>query len=183
VPVTVEMEQAITRRISRDREPLKWRRIRHLESGREGYIEQAWGETHGYMSNKVKPPRAEVVWDGTEPQYGGWRRSVKVDLSEIEILDPPALESARIRKVLFRGHKEQVAERMRMLGPAPESCERFIEFDPQPMAYRRWRIVHIGPPLTAEALSEIPDQYKGAAALRKAAKDNGYEDPDPIGGW
>lgn len=180
MPVTAEMERAITRRVSRDREPLRWRRVRHIETGREGHIQNAYGETH-YMDARIRPSRAWIVWDDA-PVKNGWRAAVETELSEVELIDPPAIESARIRKVLFRGHKEQVAERMRMLGPVPEGSERYVEYDPQPMSYRRWRIVYVGPPLTAEAIAEIPDQFPGAARLRQQAKDaQDYGEPDGYG--
>lgn len=165
------MAVALSRRVSRDRNPLQWRRVKHLRSGRVGYIGLACGTSNNLIEGAKQPPYAFVVWDDA-PVDNGWKRPEKVEFGALDILEPePIAAPVRVRKVLFRGHKEQVAERMRMLPPPPEGTERYIEFDPQPMSYRRWRIVYIGPPLPAEKVADTPDQYRHAASLRAAAKD------------
>lgn len=169
-------------RVSRDKDPLKHRRVRHRETDRLGFIQSSSPSYHGFT--RPIPANAYVEFDDGERPYGGnWIKAEKVPLDELELLDPaPITSPVYVRKVLFRGHKEQVAEYFARLTPLDEDAvasgvRRFIEFDPQPMAYCRWRVVHVGPPMDPAQVAETPDQYPGAAHLRKLAKDAAYDTP------
>lgn len=172
----------LPRSVSRDPSPLKWRRVRHIESGREGYIDYTRINQHSIFGGQPVPDSADVVWDDA-PRPNGWARPERVEFTELEFTEPtPITAPVRVRKVLYRGHKAQVAERWATFADVPEGCERFIEFDPQPMAYRRWRIVQIGVPLDAETVAETPDQHPRSEHLRRVAKENvDYGEPDGYG--
>lgn len=182
---TIELPE---RSVARDKDPLKHRRVRHRESGRVGTLESAARSYH-LLSGKPSGAQAFVRFDDGECYPGSnYIRGERLPLDELELLDPPPITApVRVRKVLFRGRKEQVAERWAALGPLTEEqiaqgCERYVEFDPQPMAYRRWRIVHVGPPLEQQRVDETPDQYPRAENLRRLAREAGaYEEPDGYG--
>lgn len=162
------------RRVARDVDPLKHRRVRDA-GGRLGTITMSYnGGTGG-----------RVHWDDLEKP---WHNERVDDLDALTMLDAPEIAvPVIVRKVLFRGHKDQVAEYVAALRPLSEEAvargaSRYVEFDPQPAAYRRWRVIYQGAPMTPEQVSETPDQYPGAERLRKIARDNNaYEEPDSYG--
>lgn len=176
------MPATINRRVSRDKDPLKHRRVRN-EDGRTGTI------TDSHASHRTgDDPKTvgRVHWDDMEKP---WSCERVEDLNALEVLDAPEIAlPVFVRKVLFRGRKDQVAEYVAALGPLDIEAEaqgarRYVEFDPQPAAYRRWRVVYQGPALDAERVAATPDRAPGAERLCKEYRDMAYDHDEPSYGY
>lgn len=162
--------------LKRDPNPLQWRRVRHRETGRMGNVDRAWLVNHGRL-NGDNGPQASVHWDDLENSWS----TERVSLDDVEVLDaPPITVPVFVRKVLYRGHKEQVAEwlaaHQELPGDAVEAgARRYVEFDPNGMSYQRWRVVYCGPPMDQEKVDTLPDQAPGAEKRRSDAHDMAYD--------
>lgn len=169
--------------LKRDPNPLQWRRVRHRESGRMGRIEHAWLRRHTVRGTDDRP-QAAIRWDdliGFAPE--------RVALDELEVLDAPSITvPVFVRKVIYRGHKEQVAEWLAAREPLSADLveaggRRYVEFDPNGMSYQRWRVIYMGPQLDQDKVDRTPDQAPGAADRRSAARDAQWDDDPSSGGW
>lgn len=159
----------------RDSQPLKHRRVRH-DDGREGVIVHAWPDC---CLGDRKFQNVSVHFDGdmSDGPYS-YPRTTRCYASDLTLLDAPEIAApVYVRRVLFRGHKEQVAEKWQTLAPLSDDqvssgARRYVEFDPQPAAYRRWRIVYVGPPMDPAEAAEAPDTHPAAERIRRNARDS-----------
>lgn len=168
-------------------DPLRHRRVR-LDDGREGTITRASHRQHGTDEGVfIGVTLDEKKWYEWKPGRGYWTNATWTgDLAAVELLDPPALyASVRIRRVMYRGTKEQITQRWADLPPLSdekrvEGYDRYVEFQPDVAAYRRWRIVSIGPPLEQEKVDGLTSESLRAASERRSRE---YEEPEPSYGW
>lgn len=169
---TAEVRLALT---YRNRGVLKDRRVRHAD-GREGAIvrmDTRWGPGD-------RPQLAAVRWDGLSRR--AWFRA-DVPAEELELLDPPAIAApVRTRRALYRGTKEQVAERLAAMPPlSDDACaagvERYVEFTNSAVSEKRWRIVEIGPAWSADDIASTPSEAPRSGELRRGLYDQLYDTP------
>lgn len=178
------------RKRSRMGDPLRGRRVR-LEDGREGTVSRAGFTHHGRGSEAYREDvfigvildEKKRITYGKDESKGYWTNATWTgDLSAVELLDPPLLATpVRVRRVLARGGKEQIAERWAALQPLTDEqreagYDRYVEFQPDVAAYRRWRIVSISPPMEQEKVDALPSEHPRAVAERSNRADSSYDE-------
>ena len=147
------------------RKALKDRRVQHSD-GRVGVIERI-DYTYGSNGGSV----AWIRWPG----HGWARREDRCPVDELQVLDPPQLSApVRTRRVVYKGTKEQVAERLALMGEPKDEVERYVEFTASAIAARRWRIVEVGYGWEAAEIKAMPNESPRAEATRRAVDFRDY---------
>lgn len=158
-----------------NRKVLKDRRVRHAD-GREGAIvrmDRRWGPGEN-------PDLAAVRWDGLS--RSAWFRA-DIPAAELTLLDPPPLTvTVHTRRALYRGTKEQVAERLAAMPPLSHEAraagvERYVEFTNTAVGEKRWRIVEVGPAWSDDDVASTPSEAPGSERLRRGLYDQLYDTP------
>lgn len=175
------------RKRSRMGDPLRGRRIR-LEDGSEGRIDRASHTQHGPSENVfIGVTLDEKFFREWKPGHGYWlHKTWTGHLSDVTLLAAPQIAApVRVRHVMRRGTKEQIAQVWATLPPLTDEqreagFDRYIEFQPDVASYRRWRIVSVAPPLEQQQVDALPSEHPRAVNERSSRQ---YEEPEPSYGW
>jgi hypothetical protein len=165
---------------------LERRRVRH-DDGRQGVIEGVQRYMGEYTAESWI---VNVRWDRIDIERGSvrWERCSATELTLLAVPEVlPMGEELHVRKVLFRGSKEQVIEVMRDLRPLDEEkvvagFVRYAELDAASSSDRRWRVVVVGPDIAGE-IRGLSDEAPNAAKRRKDAYDSLFPDGPYAGSW